>query len=71
MDIGTMSQEEKKMMLKHIYRSEKNLVKEVLEELAVEIKQQEFEMADMEKAEIEKIIDDHFSKYESVFRALA
>ena len=71
MNIDMMSQEEKKEMLKHIYKSEGKLVKEVLEELSAEVKDQEFEMTDSEKSEIENIIDDHFSKYDSVFKALA
>jgi hypothetical protein len=71
MNIKKMSVQEKKEVLRQFYLGEQDLIREVLDELSAEIKQSEFEMLDSDRSEIEKIIDDHFDQYESVFKALA
>lgn len=71
MSIAEMTIEEKKELLRYLYLNQSDLVREVLMEINEEIKNDDFHLSQSEKKEIEDIVDAHFDKYDSVFKALA
>ncbi len=72
MNTKSMTREEKKELLKTLYLSDFEIVKEVINELASELELSNgLDIPENERRELDKIVNAHFMEYADVFKALA